>query len=106
MLNRFIQFFCGLSLMIICQIPAKAQEFFPTQRKIEKTRIQFQKQTWKYISSDFFEIYFFGKNENLAKNTLQLVESESQHMTERLGYSPYRKVKIFLYPSQDDLFSK
>jgi len=104
MLNRFIQFFCGLSLLVFCQIPARAQEFFPTQRKIEKTRIQFQKQTWKYISSDFFEIYFFGKNENLAKNTLQLVESESQHMTELLGYSPYRKVKIFLYPSQDDLF--
>lgn len=102
--NRLFQFlflllFAGLGL-----VQVQAQEFFPTQRKIEKTRIQFQTQSWKYISSDFFEVYFFGKNENLARNTLQILESESPRINDLLGYSPLQKAKIFVYPSQDDLF--
>lgn len=102
--NRFFHIFFAIIFLIFAFTESKAQEFFPTQRKIEKTRIQFEKQSWKYISSDYFEVYFFGKNESLARNTLQMVESESPRMFDILGYSPFQKVKIFVYPSQDDLF--
>ena len=102
--NRLFQrILCMVCLVLLFQT-GQAQEFFPTQRKIDKTRIQFQKQVWKYIQSDLFEVYFFGKNESLARNTLQILESESPRMTDLLGYSPLQKIKIFVYPSQDDLF--
>lgn len=102
--NRIIQFLFLVLFSCFGLFRVQAQEFFPTQRKIEKTRIQFQTQSWKYISSDLFEVYFFGKNESLARNTLQILESESPRMTELLGYTPIQKAKVFVYPSQDDLF--
>ncbi len=102
--NRFFHFFLLIVFLFQVGFSALGQEFFPTQRKIEKTRIQFQKQSWKYLTSDLFEVYFFGKNENLARQSLKIVEGESARMFELLGYSPYQKVKIFVYPSQDDLF--
>lgn len=102
--NRFFQLIFLSIILSLAFLNASAQDFFPTQRKVEKTRIQFQKQSWKYISSDYFEVYFFGKNEGLARNTLQILEAESPRMLELLGYTPFQKVKIFVYPSQGDLF--
>ncbi len=102
--TKFFQRFFAVIFLTFVFIKTNAQEFFPTQRKIEKTRIQFQKQSWKYISNDNFEVYFFGKNENLARNTLQILDAESSRMTDLLGYSSLQKVKVFVYPSQDDLF--
>lgn len=99
----FKNFLCVFSLLCFFTT-LKAQEFFPTQRKIEKTRIQYEKQSWKYINNENFEVYYFGKNENLAKNTLQILEKDFSRMTQLLGYTPYQKVKVFVYPSQDDLF--
>jgi hypothetical protein len=102
--SRFFHNFFVIIILTLWVLPLHAQEFFPTQRKIEKTRIQFQKQSWKYITNDFFEVYFFGKNENLARQSLSILEAESPKMLDLLGYSSFQKVKIFIYPSQDDLF--
>ena len=80
-----------------------AQEFFPSQRTWEKTRIQYQKFTWKYLANQNFEVYYFGKNEALARTTLQILDGEFQRITNLLSYTPYQKTRIFVYPSGSEL---
>jgi hypothetical protein len=67
----------------------------------ENHRIQYQNFQWNYISSSNFEVYFFDKNEALAKSTLTYLESDNSRITEILSYTPYQKVKIFLYPNHE-----
>jgi hypothetical protein len=81
----------------------RAQEFFPSQRTWEKTRIQYQKFTWKYLANQNFEVYYFGKNEALARTTLQILDGEFQRITSLLSYTPYQKTRIFVYPSGSEL---
>ncbi len=80
-----------------------AQDFYPSQRSFEKTRIQYQKFVWHFFSSQNFEVYYFGKNENLARTTIQFAESDFQKITQLLSYTPFQKTKIFVYPSQSEL---
>ena len=80
-----------------------AQDFYPSQRPFDKTRIQYQKFVWHFFSSQNFEVYYFGKNENLAKSTIQFAESDFQKITQLLSYTPFQKTKIFVYPSQSEL---
>jgi len=80
-----------------------AQDFYPSQRPFDKTRIQYQKFVWHFFSSQNFEVYYFGKNENLAKTTIQFAESDFQKITQLLSYTPFQKTKIFVYPSQSEL---
>ena len=78
------------------------QDFYPSQKKFDKTRIQYQKFVWKFFTSQNFEVYYFGKNEALARNTIQILESEFPRITDILGYSPFNKIKLFVYPSHQD----
>ena len=80
-----------------------AQDFYPSQRPFDKTRIQYQKFVWHFFSSQNFEVYYFGKNENLAKTTIQFAESDFLKITQLLSYTPFQKTKIFVYPSQSEL---
>ena len=80
-----------------------AQDFYPSQRSFEKTRIQYQKFVWHFFSSQNFEVYYFSKNENLARTTIQFAESDFQKITQLLSYTPFQKTKIFVYPSQSEL---
>ena len=80
-----------------------AQEFYPSQRTWDKTRIQFQKFSWKYLSNQNFEVYYFGKNEILARTTLQILDADFQRMTSLLSYTPFQKTRIFVYPSGGEL---
>ena len=67
----------------------------------ENHRIQYQNFQWNYISSSNFEVYYFDKNEALAKSTLTYLESDNGRITEILSYTPYQKVKIFVYPNHE-----
>lgn len=91
--------------MLLClTLTTQAQDFYPTQRKIEKTRIQYHSFDWKYVSSQNFEVYFYGKNEALARTTLKFLDGDFNRISTVLGYSPFDKVKVFLYPSDEELF--
>ncbi len=96
---RFLLF--GL-FSILFAYSLQAQEFFPSQRNWDKTRIQYQQFSWKYLSNQNFEVYFFGKNEALARTTLQLLDADFQRMTSLLSYTPFQKTRIFVYPSGSD----
>lgn len=100
---RYFRFLL-LGIFSLLWVPVlRAQEFFPSQRSWEKTRIQYQKFTWKYLANQNFEVYYFGKNEALARTTLQLLDAEFQRMTSLLSYTPYQKTRIFVYPSGSEL---
>ena len=78
------------------ELMAQGSQWIP-----ENHRIQYQKFQWKYVASSNFEIYYFDKNEALAKSTLAYLEADFSRTTELLSYSPYQKVKIFLYPNHE-----
>ena len=80
-----------------------AQDFYPSQRPFDKTRIQYQNFVWHFFSSQNFEVYYFGKNENLARTTIKFAESDFLKITQLLSYTPFQKTKIFVYPSQSEL---
>ncbi len=80
-----------------------AQEFFPTQRVWDKTRIQYQKFSWKFFSNQNFEVYYFGKHEALARTTLQILDADFQRISTLLSYTPFQKTRVFVYPSGSEL---
>lgn len=89
--------------MLLFVLSAQAQEFYPSQRSWDKTRIQYQKFSWKYLANQNFEVYYFGKNEALARTTLQILDGDFQRVTNLLSYTPYQKTRIFVYPSGSEL---
>jgi hypothetical protein len=94
-LNSFFAVFFFLSFGLI-KLYGQESQWIP-----ENHRIQYQNFQWNYISSSNFEVYYFDKNEALAKSTLTYLESDNGRITEMLSYSPYQKVKIFLYPNHE-----
>ncbi len=90
--------FAIMLLLSFAHIELKAQG---SQWISENHRIQYQKFQWKYVGSSNYEIYFFYKNEVLAKSMLAYLEADFSRVTELLSYSPYQKVKIFLYPNHE-----
>ncbi|MBS1681948.1 MAG: PD40 domain-containing protein [Bacteroidetes bacterium] len=66
-------------------------------------RIQFKEFDWKYLSSENFDIYFYGARKKVAQEALQYLEAEFDRITDLLGYYPYQKTKVFLYNSITDL---
>lgn len=94
-LNSFFAIFLFLSLGFT-KLYGQDSQWIP-----ENHRIQYQNFQWNYISSSNFEVYYFDKNEALAKSTLTYLESDNGRITEILSYTPYQKVKIFLYPNHE-----
>lgn len=100
---RFFRLFLlGISSLLFMQ-QMHAQDFYPSQRAWDKTRIQHQKFAWKYLANQNFEVYYFGKNEALARTTLQILDADFQRITNLLSYTPYQKTRIFVYPSGNEL---
>jgi len=100
-MRAIVSFFIGL-LFFAANSRLDAQDFFPSQRPDEKTRIQYQNFTWKYYASQNFEVYYIGRNDALALKTIQMLESDFSKITEILSYTPFQKTKVFVYPSQSE----
>lgn len=81
---------------------AKAQNY-PSLEQFGKNRIQYRNFNWKIIRTANFEIYFYQDGNTLANLTAQYAESEFDRITELLGYTPYNRIKIFLYNSPQEL---
>ncbi|WP_247231667.1 hypothetical protein [Telluribacter sp. SYSU D00476] len=76
---------------------------YPSQEQFGKNRIQYRTFDWKVLKTSNFEIYHYQGGTELARITAQLAETEFDRITEVLGYTPYNKVKIFLYNSPGEL---
>lgn len=94
---------CGVLFALLWAIaPAQAQRY-PSQERFGKNRIQYRTFDWKIFKSSNFEVYHYQGGTNMARLTAQFAESEFDRITEILGYTPYNRIKIFLYNSPGEL---
>ncbi|GHM99053.1 hypothetical protein WSM22_05430 [Cytophagales bacterium WSM2-2] len=68
-----------------------------------RNRIQYKEFDWKYLSSENFDLFYYGDRKKPSQEAIQYLESEFDRITDLLGYSPYQKTKVFLYNSVTDL---
>lgn len=92
-----------LSILFILSFHLNGQNYLSTQEKVESHRIQYENFDWKYLTNKNFEVYFYGKNDQLAQETLDYAIAESSRISKILGYFAYNKVKIFIHNSPFDL---
>lgn len=97
-LTFWVNFFAFLGLFT----DSIAQRY-PSQETFGKNRIQHKTFKWKIFRTTNFEIYHYQGGANLAKLTAQYAESEFDKITDVLGWTPYSRVKIFLYNSPAEL---
>jgi Tol biopolymer transport system component len=76
---------------------------YPSQETFGKNRVQYKTFSWKIFRTTNFEIYHYQGGADLAKLTAQYAESEFDKITDVLGWTPYNRVKIFLYNSPAEL---
>ncbi len=91
-----------LGLWLATAATALSQNY-PSQERFGKNRIQYQHFDWKIIRTSNFEIYYYQEGTQIANLTAQYAESEFDRVTELLGYTPYNRVKIFLFNSPQEL---
>lgn len=82
---------------------AAVAQNYPSQEQFGKNRIQYRNFDWKIVKTANFEIYFYQDGNQLATLTAQYAESEFDRITELLGYTPYNRIKIFLFNSPAEL---
>ncbi len=91
-----------LGLLVGGMSAASAQNF-PSMERYGKNRIQYRSFDWKTVRTSNFEIYYYQNGRQIADLTAQYAESEFDRITELLGYTPYNRVKIFLFNSPSEL---
>ncbi|GAB4022364.1 hypothetical protein [Spirosoma koreense] len=96
------QYILLLSLLLGGLGIATAQNY-PSLERFGKNRIQYRSFDWKTIRTSNFEIYYYQDGTQIANLTAQYAESEFDRITELLGYTPYNRVKIFLFNSPSEL---
>ncbi len=99
MRNRYILL---LGLLLSGFGMATAQNY-PSLERFGKSRIQYRNFDWKIIRTSNFEIYYYQDGTQIANLAAQYAESEFDRITELLGYTPYNRVKIFLFNSPSEL---
>ncbi len=68
-----------------------------------QNRIQYKNFDWYFYSTNNFDIYYYPGGQEYAIEAINFLEDEFVTLTDRLGYAPYSKTKIFLYNSIHDL---
>lgn len=90
-----------LALFVLCfLVESNAQQ---AREVFGQNRIQYKEFEWKYLSSENFDVHFYGERRKAAEDALQYLESEFDRITDLLGFYPYQKTKVFLYNSITDL---
>lgn len=90
----------GIAVLFFSFTGISAQRAYET---FGRNRVQYKDFDWKYLSSENFDVYFYGERRKLAQEALQYMESEFDRITDLLGFYPYQKTKVFLYNSITDL---
>jgi WD40 repeat protein len=72
------------------------------QDEFGKNRIQYRQFTWKYLSSQSVDLHYYDEGDALAKAAIEIAELEFKRISELFGFTPYSKVKVFLYISSSD----
>ncbi len=96
------QFILCLAGLLLVMNEAVAQNY-PSQEQFGRNRIQYRKFDWKVIKTSNFEIYFYQEGNQIANLTAQYAETDFDRITEILGYTPYNRIKVFIYNSPQEL---
>ena len=89
-------------LILLLVIPSFVSYSQAHRVQFGKNRIQYKFFDWEYYYSDNFEVYYYQGGEELAKRSIEYLESEFSRITETIGYPPYSKTRVFLYSSIAD----
>ncbi|MCS6821416.1 MAG: hypothetical protein NZ551_06060 [Microscillaceae bacterium] len=68
-----------------------------------KNRIQYKKFDWRYYSTTNFDIYFYDDGVRLANFSARFLETEFDRITDIIGFTPYLKIRLFIYNSIADM---
>jgi hypothetical protein len=90
---------CVFSLFYGVQFLAFSQT---AQDEFGKNRIQFKSFDWKYLSSTSVDLYYYEGGETLSKTAIEIAEQEFKRVSDLFGFTPFSKVKIFLFLSSND----
>lgn len=95
---------CGIKLGITLFLLFASFSAISQAHRVQfgKNRIQYKYFDWQYFHSDNFEVYFYQGGQDLAKRSIEYLESEFSRITETIGYPPYAKTRVFLYSSISD----
>lgn len=74
-----------------------------SRKKFGKNRIQYRQFDWRYITTPNFEIYYYEGGYELAVLSAKLAEEDISRITETVGFSPFTKIKLYIYQSITDL---
>lgn len=105
-MNHYSGRFRNIFLLVFALTAAAPQVFgqlYPSREKFGKNRIQYRNFKWRIFQTSNFEVYFYQNGDNLARLTAQFAETEFDRVTDILGYTPYNRIKIFLYNSPEEL---
>jgi hypothetical protein len=93
----------GLVLLLFLGLACVSARAQLTQETFGRNRIQYEEFKWQYLSSENFDVYFYGPRKAVATEVIQYLESEFDRITDILGAAVYLKTKVFLYNSVADL---
>jgi hypothetical protein len=105
-MSSYSRRFKRLSILFVAFVLLAPQAFgqlYPSKEKFGKNRIQYRNFKWRIFQTSNFEVYFYQNGDNLARLTAQFAETEFDRITDVLGYTPYNRIKIFLYNSPEEL---
>jgi len=89
-----------LIFILFSSIAVSAQQ---SRQSFGQNRVQYEYFNWQFFSTTNFDIYYYGKGDQTAKEVAIYLEEEFDRITEVIGHSPFFKAKVFLYNSVNDL---
>jgi len=87
-------------LLLVISTNAISQQYVT---KFGQNRIQYKSFDWYYYSTNNFDVYYTPGGKEYAIEAINYLEEEFLTLTDRLGYLPNAKTKIFVYNSIHDL---
>jgi len=90
-------------LFVLLATGVSQAQNYPSQEKYGQNRIQERKFDWKFLRTSNFEVYFHQGSRGISNMAAEMAEVEFDRITNILGYTPYNRVKLFLYSSPAEL---
>ena len=77
--------------------PASAQYF-----RFGKNKVQYRAETWSYLQSEHFDVYFYEGGERLADFTARAAEQAYTQIERLFRYHLARRIPLIVYQSHND----
>ena len=67
-----------------------------------QNKVQYKKQTWNYIQSEHFDLYFYEGGDYIAEMSAAMAESSYTHLSKSFNYRLRDRISLILYNSHND----